>query len=94
MDGHALFAMHDLDQIDIGLVEPGVGPGHDGRHGRQGFEVFLINESQLVAVHRIGADAQTQGIEHGVAVRIGPLNHRTFEFHQLLIIHFTGDLSS
>src|ERR1700680_2932821 len=65
MQSNALLAVDDLDPVDAGvaIARPKTDIAEHGGHGRQHFEIFLIDERQFVLVHRIVAEAYAERIE-------------------------------
>ncbi len=66
-----LLAMHHPGEVDpAARQEPGVA-GRHGQHRRQGrdrLQSVLVDERELVEIQGIGAQADAQGVEHGVPV--------------------------
>ena len=59
-------------------------PEHGG-HGRQHFQVLLIDERELVLVHRVVAEPDTERVEHAVLRLVDLLGGLDFERHQLFV---------
>ncbi len=67
----ALLAVDDFEPIDAGvaLARPEAGMAEHGAHGRQHFQVLLVDEGQFVLVHRIVAEPDAERVEHAVLRR-------------------------
>ncbi len=66
-----LLAVHHHQIVDHLADRRPRAPGDYRGHGRHGLQPALIDEGQLRLVHRVVAQADAQGIEHGLAVAPG-----------------------
>jgi hypothetical protein len=87
MQRDALLAVDDLHPVDPGVLtaRPEAGMAKHSCHGRQHFQVLLINEGQLLFVHRIVTEADTERIEDAILGPVGLLLRRQVERHQFFI---------
>jgi hypothetical protein len=92
VDGETLFAMHDMTAGDASARRgmPGPGVTENDRHRRQRFEVFFKDELQLVLIHRVGAEADAERINDGVAPGQLLFNLWNVPMEQLLVIDRHG----
>ena len=94
VEHHVVLAVHDLHPVDAGVqfARPHPRLRHDGRKGRQDLRRVLQHERKLVLVHRVLPEAEAQRIEDRIALRIGALDVRNLQRHQLVVDdrHYTG----
>ena len=90
VQGDALLAVHHHHQVEATVDDQAVIPGDHRRHGRHRRQVPFEDERQLVAVHRVAAHADADGVEHGIPIGIGELFFRTFQRDQLIVVDGHG----
>jgi len=88
LQAQALFAMHQPHPVDAGgrVLEPHAGVAQHHRQRRQRQQVFLIDEAQLGLVGRVGAQADAQRVQHGVALRVAMAHVLERPCHQVLVV--------
>ena len=85
VDFHRLFGVQYLLPVEtiFRLLHPEARVGEHHRERRQGAKIFLVDVTQLLIVHRVGAESERQRVEDGVLVGIGRLllvDDRTDQF--------------
>ncbi len=90
VEGDIAFAVHHHHAVQVHLAGPGAPCGNrrEGRHHLQRTRRGdgLVDEGQLVFVHRVGAHPDPVGVEHHLAVGIGVFLAEIFQGHQFIVL--------
>jgi hypothetical protein len=66
----ALLAMHDHQIINARFGHPARAPGRHGGKARHDLQAVFIDKAQFIRVQRVGPHADSQRIEHHLAIAI------------------------
>jgi hypothetical protein len=90
LEDGSLLTMHRVGDCDAHLGEPGAVPGDDGDHRRQRLEPLLGDEVKLTRIGGISTESDSQGIEHGLPVRVAGLDIGEHPGTDFRVVHGIG----
>ena len=90
MQRHALFAMHHHRIINPTITQPPRTPSNHRRHSRNSLQTILINKRKFALFHRIATEADTERIEHCVALCVGERLIFGRERHDVCVVDWHG----
>ncbi len=70
----------------FGVLQPEARVGEHDRHRRQRFQPVFVDEVELAAIHRVGAEPQAECVEDRILRAVGVLDRRERPVLQFLIV--------
>ena len=91
-DDQTLLPMHQANGVDARgrVFHPHANVAQDHRQCRQCQQVFFIDEAQLSFVQRVGAQADAQCVQHGVALCVAMAHVLERPRHKLGVVNRHG----